>query len=96
MVSEWRSVIAVSLNVGGGVRLINPAKLYICTQSTGRHMAPDGSVPPNNSENVLTRIGSKLQCHSVSCSSSVNTTGEPIKSLSRFLLCIQVPLKFEY
>ena len=27
VVSEWRSVIAVSLNVGGGVRLIKPAKL---------------------------------------------------------------------
>ena len=34
MVSEWRSVIAVSLNVGGGVRLIKPAKLYMCTQNT--------------------------------------------------------------
>ena len=26
VVSEWRSGIAVSLNVGGGVRLIKPAK----------------------------------------------------------------------
>ena len=34
VVSEWRSVIAVSLNVGGGVRLIKPAKLYMCTQKT--------------------------------------------------------------
>ena len=33
MVSEWRSVIAVSLNVGGGVRLIKPAKLYICSKT---------------------------------------------------------------
>ena len=33
VVSEWRSVIAVSLNVGGGVRLIKPAKLYKCTQT---------------------------------------------------------------
>ena len=33
MVSEWRSVIAVSLNVGGGVRLIKPAKLCMCTQT---------------------------------------------------------------
>ena len=32
-VSEWRSVIAVSLNVGGGVRLIKPAKLCMCTQA---------------------------------------------------------------
>ena len=34
VVSEWRSVIAVSLNVGGGVRFIKPAKLYMCTQNT--------------------------------------------------------------
>ena len=27
-------MIAVSLNVGGGVRLIKPAKLYMCTQKT--------------------------------------------------------------
>ena len=34
MVSEWRSVIAVSLNVGGDVRLIKPAKLCMCMQNT--------------------------------------------------------------
>ena len=34
VVSEWRSVIAVSLNVDGGVRLIKPAKLYMCTHNT--------------------------------------------------------------
>ena len=34
VVSEWRSVIAVSLNVGGGVRLIKPAKLCMYTQNT--------------------------------------------------------------
>ena len=34
VVSEWRSVIAVALNVGGGVRLIKPAKLCMCTQNT--------------------------------------------------------------
>ena len=33
-VSEWRSVIAVSLNVGGGVRLVKRTKLYMCTQNT--------------------------------------------------------------
>ena len=32
MVSEWRSVIAMSLDVGGGVRRHKPAKLYMCTQ----------------------------------------------------------------
>ena len=34
VVSEWRSVIAVSLNVGGGVHLIKPAKLCMCAQNT--------------------------------------------------------------
>ena len=34
VVSEWRSVTAVSLNVGGGVRFIKPAKLYMCMQNT--------------------------------------------------------------
>ena len=34
VVSEWRSVNAVSLNVGGGVRLIKPAKPCMCTQNT--------------------------------------------------------------
>ena len=34
VVSEWRSVIAVLLNVGGGVRLIKPAKLCMFTQNT--------------------------------------------------------------
>ena len=41
--SEWRSVIAVSLNVGGGVRLIKPAKLYMCTQNTTNE---DGRTAP--------------------------------------------------
>ena len=66
MVSEWRSVIAVSVDVGGGVRLIKPAKLYMCTQThykrdeDGRTV-PDvrghGSVPLNHSRNVVTRTG---------------------------------------
>ena len=29
IVQGWRSVTALSLNIGGGVRLINPAILYI-------------------------------------------------------------------
>ena len=66
VVSEWRSVIAVSLNVGGGVRLIKPTKLYICTQTHYQHdedgrTAPGlrghGSVPLSHSRNVVTRIG---------------------------------------
>ena len=62
---EWRSVIAVSLNVGGGVRLIKPAKLYMCTQlykyNEDGHTAPgvcgNGSVPLSHSGNVVTRTG---------------------------------------
>ena len=58
VVTEWRSVIAVSLNVGGGIRLIKPAKLYMCTQTHYKHdkdgrMAPgvrgQGSVPLSHS-----------------------------------------------
>ena len=37
VVSEWRSVIVVSLNVGGGTRLIKPTKLYMCTQKYYQH-----------------------------------------------------------
>ena len=33
LISDWRSVIAMSLNVGGGVRLIKLAKLYMCMQN---------------------------------------------------------------
>ena len=66
VVSEWRSVIAVSLNVGGGVRLIKPTKLYICTQAhyqndedgrTAPGLRGYGSVPLSHSGNVVTRIG---------------------------------------
>ena len=66
MVSDWRSVLAVSLNVGGGVRLIKPAKLYICTQIHYKHdedgrTTPDvcghGSIPLSHSGNVVTRTG---------------------------------------
>ena len=57
---------AVSLNVGGGIRLNKPAKLYICTQTHYKHdedgcTAPGvwghGSVPLNHSGNVVLRIG---------------------------------------
>ena len=70
VVSEWRSVIAVSLNVGGGVRLIKPAKLYICTQNTtDRRTAPgvcgNGSVSLSYSGNVVTRIGTHTHTHKI-------------------------------
>ena len=41
VVSEWRSVIAVSLNVGGGVRLKKLAKLCMCMQNTTKTMQTD-------------------------------------------------------
>ena len=37
VVSDWRSVIAVSLKFGGGIRLIKPANLYMCTQKHYKH-----------------------------------------------------------
>ena len=45
VVSEWRSVIAVSLNVSGGVRLIKLAKLYMCTHKHYKH-DKDGRTAP--------------------------------------------------
>ena len=64
VVPEWRSVIAVSLNVGSGVCLIKPAKLYMCTHlkyNEDGHTVPvvrgHGSIPLSHSENVFTRIG---------------------------------------
>ena len=65
-------MIAVSLNVGGGVRLIKPTKLYICTQKHYKHSedgrtAPgvcgNGSVPLSHSENVVKRIGIHTHSH---------------------------------
>ena len=61
-------MIAVSLNVGGGVRLIKPAKLYMYTHKDYKHNKHDmdgrtapgvrghGSVPLSRSGNVATRI----------------------------------------
>ena len=53
--------VAVSLNVGGGVRLIKPAKLCICTQNTTNTTRTgvygNSSVPLSRSGNVVKRIG---------------------------------------
>ena len=58
-------MIAVSLNIGGGVRFIKPAKLYMCTQTHYKHdedgrtvpvVRGYGSVPLSHSGNVVTRI----------------------------------------
>ena len=57
-------MIAVSLNVGGGVRFIKSVKLYRCTQNTGQtHGAWCArpwfrtAEPLGDSGNVVTRIG---------------------------------------
>ena len=72
MVSEWRSVIAVSLNVGDGVRFIKPAKLYMCMQIHYKHdeggrtvpgVRSHGSVPLTHSGNVVTRLGLHTYIH---------------------------------
>ena len=66
VLSEWRSMIAVSLNVGCGVRLIKPAKLCMCTQNTtnttrtdAQHRVCAAMVPYRwaTRGNVVTRIG---------------------------------------
>ena len=62
-------MIAVSLNIGGDVQLIKPAKLCTCTQKHYKHneggrTAPDvcgnGSVPLSHSGRVVTRIGKHM------------------------------------
>ena len=51
-------MIAVSLNVGGGVRLIKPAKLHVHVNYY-KHagVCGNGSVPLGHSGNIVTRIG---------------------------------------
>ena len=60
MVSEWRSVAALPLNVGSGARFIKPAKLHMCTQKHYIHNG-DGRMAPgeplSHSGNVVTRTG---------------------------------------
>ena len=64
MVLEWGSVIPVSLNVGGGVRLIKPAKLHVHAKHykhnedgrTAPGVCGSGSVPLSHSGNVVMRI----------------------------------------
>ena len=70
LASEWRSVTVVSLNAGGGARLIKPANMYMCMQTHYKHdedgrTAPGvgghGSVPLSHSGNVVTWIGLHTQ-----------------------------------
>ena len=64
MLSEWRSVIAVSLSVGSGVRLIKlamhvHAKHYKHNEDgrTAPGVCGNGSIPLSHSGNFVTRIG---------------------------------------
>ena len=66
VVSEWGSVIAMSLNVVGGLRLMKPAKQYMSTQTQYKHnedrctalgVRDYGSILLSHSGNVITRIG---------------------------------------
>ena len=50
-------MIAVSLNVGGGVRLIKPAKLCMCTQNTTRTHGAGCVRQGFCTADVVTRIG---------------------------------------
>ena len=58
VVSEWQSVIAVSLKVDSGACLIKPAKLYMCTQKHYKHQE-DGRTGPG-----MCNHGSILLSHS--------------------------------
>ena len=69
-VSEWRSVIAVSLNVGSSIRLIKLAKVYMCAHKhykydkdgrTAPGVRGHGSLTLSHSGNVVTRIGLQQQ-----------------------------------
>ena len=70
-------MIAVSLNVGGGVRLIKPAKQFTVhvhakhykhdkDGRTAPGVCGNGSVPLSHSGNVVTRIGIHTHTHKVS------------------------------
>ena len=85
VVSEWWSVIAVSLNIGDGVRLYHTGKAVhvhakLCKHEDGR-TAPDvrghGSVPLSHSGNAVMRNG--LQKHG-----SVHTVISCRAALPRF------------
>ena len=65
-------MIAVSLNIGGGICLIKLAKLYMCTQThykhdedgrTARDVRGHCSVPLSHSGNIVTRM--RLHTHTI-------------------------------
>ena len=64
--SEWQLVIAVSMNVRGGVRLIKRAQLYICMQKHNKPKENGGMVPGVRNHGLFTIIpawGSSWSCN---------------------------------
>ena len=61
VVSEWQSVIAVSLKVSSGVRLFKWANCTSARKTQDKHTVPDvcghGFILLSHSGNVFTRIG---------------------------------------
>ena len=106
VVSEWRSVIAVSLKVSGGVRLIKPAKLYICMQNTTNTTRTDARcrVCAAMVQYSWATWGTSLweleytrtNCHSVLWSHSVNTSSQPIKLSEMVTLVHRLVEKFSH
>ena len=56
--SVWRSTIAVSLNVHGGIRFVKPAKLYMCMQIHYKHDEDGCTAPgvPHGAECALAMV----------------------------------------
>ena len=84
-------MIAVSLNVGGGVGLIKPAKLYMCMQThykqdedgrTIQGVRSHGSVSQSHLGNVVTRTGSHTHLLKKICSCK----GDAVSYLRELLL----------
>ena len=64
-ISEWRAVIAVSLNIGNSIPIFKPAKLYMSMQKHYKHkedkctalgVRGHGSVPLSHLGRVVMRI----------------------------------------
>ena len=74
-------MIAVSLKVDGGVRLIKPAKLYICTQKHYKHNE-DGHTAAGVSGRTSLR---ELECNNNSCSISNTLCIDSVRAQPPFM-----------
>ena len=72
-------MIAVSLYVGGGVRLIKPAKLYMCTQNTTKHNEDRRTAPGvcGNGSVPLSHSGTSLRELEYTYTRNMRKSGEP-------------------